>query len=324
MLDLYSNKEAMSKIKRYLNQLVVPLLLIGCIGTDIIDDEMVDEVIIVEPNQGSLMLGDDLQLTGKYYNLFGLFTAVDLTWQVEDVDVLTIDSNGLVTAISAGQTIATASFDQTVSNEVLITVVLDVNDVAKVEIAEPTTTSLNTGETLQLSAKAYNVNDEELAGEVITWESSDESVVTVDASGLVTAIGDGAAQITASSDGVESLPIDIQVGNTQKIATFMGSGSYNAQGMATLKINGSGDLVLEFSSDFETDFALGTFIYLSNTTDGIETRADGLELMEITSNGAKTFDVSAIDSSVDIDTYQYVIVLCKPAAITFGSADFEN
>jgi hypothetical protein len=192
-------------------------------------------------------------------------------------------------------------------------------------VTPPSSNILQLSETLQLTAKTFNISNDELENKMITWKSSDNSIIAVDMNGLATAIKDGTATITASSEGIESEPIDIQVGAlTQKTAILSGTSGYKAVGTATLKKNESGELILELSSDFETSFALGTFIYLSSSTSGSSTKSNGLELGEVTSNGAKTFNISGIDSSVELGTYQYIIVLCKPAGITFGTGDFGN
>ena len=82
-------------------------------------------------------------------------------------------------------------------------------------------------------------------------------------------------------------------------------------------------MFLYLSEDFETSFALGTFIYLANSTDGTAVRAQGVEIAEIKDNGAKEFNVSQIDPSIQLDDFRYVIILCKPASITFGYADLN-
>ena len=67
-----------------------------------------------------------------------------------------------------------------------------------VSIADGYATSMDKGTTQQLKAK---VSPDDKVGQVV-WSSSNESVLTVDANGLVTAVGDGTASITATVDGV--------------------------------------------------------------------------------------------------------------------------
>lgn len=76
-----------------------------------------------------------------------------------------------------------------------------------VSIADSYSTSMDKGTTQQLKAK---VSPDDKASQVV-WSSSNESVLTVDANGLVTAVGDGDATITATVDGVSATTDTITV-----------------------------------------------------------------------------------------------------------------
>lgn len=76
-----------------------------------------------------------------------------------------------------------------------------------VSIADGYSTSMDKGTTQQLKAK---VSPDDKASKVV-WSSSNESVLTVDANGLVTAVGDGDATITATVDGVSATTDTITV-----------------------------------------------------------------------------------------------------------------
>lgn len=69
-----------------------------------------------------------------------------------------------------------------------------------VSIADGYSTSMDKGTIQQLKAK---VSPDDKASKVV-WSSSNESVLTVDGNGLVTAVGDGNATITATVDGVSA------------------------------------------------------------------------------------------------------------------------
>lgn len=304
----------------------VLLLLEGCIGTDVLIDEIRPTVLRIDQEDGTIQLltGETTQLDYTYENEFGVAEDITPTWIIQDNAIATVDMNGIVTGQMEGQTTITARFEDTESASVLINVSETENDVNKVLIEAPQV-MLEVGETVQLTGTAWNVNNMLLPDRAVSWEVDNTAVLQIDANGLTTALTSGEASVTAIIEGIRSAPQIITVGGAgERMASFRGANGYNATGMARLFMDPSGDIQLELSSDFETDFALGTFIYLSNSTGGAATRSSGLEIAEITSGGSATFNVSSIDNTVALDTYQFVIVLCRPARITFGLADFEN
>ena len=92
------------------------------------------------------------------------------------------------------------------------------------EPARPTTVTVSPstaeltalGATVQLSAEVRDQNARVMAGATVTWSSGDTSVATVDASGLVTAVGNGTATITASAGSASGSAV---VTVTQAVAT---------------------------------------------------------------------------------------------------------
>lgn len=89
------------------------------------------------------------------------------------------------------------------------------NKEIKVIVKEPTINieqaniSLTVGETITLNATVQG------ASQTITWTSSDESVVTVDANGVVTAVKEGTATITASANGIKDTT-EIRIQSNQR------------------------------------------------------------------------------------------------------------
>ena len=78
--------------------------------------------------------------------------------------------------------------------------------------------TLTAGQALQLSLNLANAQgDTYAAAQLLTWTSSDESVVTVDGNGLVTAVGSGSAtvSVSAAADGQTLASIDLAVAAQQ-------------------------------------------------------------------------------------------------------------
>ena len=102
------------------------------------------------------------------------------------------------------------------------------------EPARPTTVTVSPatheltvlGATVQLSAEVRDQNDRVMAGATVTWTSSASSVATVDAAGLVRAVGNGTATITASAGSASgSAAVTIAVGVASAPDLVVGSPS---------------------------------------------------------------------------------------------------
>lgn len=121
-----------------------------------------------------------------------------VTWKSSDTSIATVSSNGRVTAVKEGNVTITASVAGTA-----------VSDTAAVTVknADPTSLSLDpdstkllvgTTATLTPSYEPANVNASLVN---LVWNSSDENVATVDSDGVVTAVREGTATITATVKG---------------------------------------------------------------------------------------------------------------------------
>lgn len=116
-----------------------------------------------------------------------------LYWSSSDGTVAEVDENGVVYGISAGTAVicAQSANGKTASCNVTVYETLPTNvDFAKLNL------TLKTGE--QLSAAPLFTPDK-AQNKQLTYTSSDPSVVSVDASGLLTALAPGSATITAVS-----------------------------------------------------------------------------------------------------------------------------
>ena len=118
-----------------------------------------------------------------------------VSWSSSAVTVATVSSSGLVTAVGTGTATITASAGSA-SAAAVVTVT---QAVASVEVSPSVAELTAWGETVQLTAEAFDANGHAVAGAAFSWESADVPVATVDAAGVVTAAGNGTATITASS-----------------------------------------------------------------------------------------------------------------------------
>ncbi len=121
-----------------------------------------------------------------------------VTWTSDNEEVATVDAEGIVTAIAAGEAVITATCGE-VSAECKVTVTPVVIDATGVTIDTPAKTQLMDGETVTLTA---TVTPDDAADLTVTWSSSDETIATVSEDGVVTAKAKlGKVTITATANG---------------------------------------------------------------------------------------------------------------------------
>jgi Bacterial Ig-like domain (group 2) len=265
----------------------------------------------------ALSISEKQLITLEYLNEYGLKGSPELIWTIEKPSVASV-ANNEITGLTPGTTQVGISSGGA-SASISLTVVGDANAVASVVVAPPASTNLQINGTSQLSAVVKNISNVTLLNKTIEWFSENETILSVSSNGLVTAKADGVAEVHAKVEGVKSNLIKFNIGTAAGVrtGTFQSAGGYSTVGSVTAEETG-GKLVVKLSSNFQASVALGTFIYLANSTSGGNVKTLGLDLGSW-SSGAKTFDVPG----VTLNEYKYVVVLCKPAGITFGFAELK-
>ena len=136
-----------------------------------------------------------------------------VTWKSSNSSVATVDSNGKVTAISAGSATIMATSGG-VSSSCSVTVSIPVSSVT----LNKTTLKLTKGKNETLVA---TVNPSDASDKTVVWSSSNTSVATVDQSGKVVAVAEGSSQIMVTTkDGGKTATCGVTVlppGNTEPI-----------------------------------------------------------------------------------------------------------
>ncbi|MBU2997461.1 Ig-like domain-containing protein, partial [Cellulophaga baltica] len=122
----------------------------------------------------------------------------------------------LVTGISGGDAIITATTENGVSGTTEVSVSQAEVTVTNVEVT-PNPVSLEEGETQQLNA---TITPTDATNQTVTWSSSDTSIAIVDSStGEVTGISEGDAIITATTENGVSVTTEVNVSNSEVAVT---------------------------------------------------------------------------------------------------------
>ena len=164
----------------------------------------------IKVSQDTLMLtkkDETAQLSAEVVPSYADNTRV--TWKSSDESVVTVDEKGKVTAVGNGTaTITVTSVSGNYTATVAVTVKIPV-EIEKISIEAEKETLTKIGESTELKVK---IEPENADAQKLIWKSDNEMVAAVDENGKVTAIGNGMAIITVTTeDGKNTASITITV-----------------------------------------------------------------------------------------------------------------
>ena len=159
---------------------------------------------VVEMSADSLTfaaLAETAVLTAEVFDQIGrLMEEEPVTWSSTDTAVAAVDGGGMVTAVGNGETVVTAD-----ASGATAATVVRVEQVAVSALVTPAADTVALGDTLRLTAAAFDANGHRIPRlAVFDWSSGDTAVAVVDGSGLVTGKDEGTSSMTASAGGVRA------------------------------------------------------------------------------------------------------------------------
>lgn len=249
-----------------------------------------------------LITGEKLELTAEVLPVNA--TNKEVIWSSSAETVATVDQNGLVETHTKGNAVIYAvcggkvgAYSIAVSDPVAVT---------KVTVtAEGGANELLEDKTLQLTAA---ILPENATDQSVTWTSDNEAVATVDENGLVTAVAEGEAKITATSvnnmTGTYSVKVSKPVQAAEVIITAEGDVD-RIQSNATLQL--TAQVLPENTSD-------KTVIWTSDKATVATVDENGL--VKAVSVGTVTITATCGDA---VDTYTILVsdeIICEDITIT--------
>lgn len=151
----------------------------------------------------------------------------EIKWSSANEKVATVDAEGNVTAVGKGDTMITATITNNEGTEISKTCSVHVGkSVTGITLSE-TEITLAEGQTKDLTATVEPADADDAE---VTWTSSNGSIVTVDASGKVTAVGaNGTATITASTANGTKAECEVTVKTSHLTGIAFDTESVNAE-----------------------------------------------------------------------------------------------
>ncbi|MFF1827986.1 Ig-like domain-containing protein [Paenarthrobacter sp. NPDC058040] len=169
--------------------------------------------LVIDPSEATLKQKESRQFTALASYSDGSTEALaDVTWSTGDPKVATVTAAGLVTGQSVRQVVIAATHVDGSGKQWRAESKVTVEHAVTAVVVGPTGPHLlEPGATVQLKA-TVSYSDGLPGNATVTWASSRPIFVTVNQSGLARGAVQGEASITATVDGVSSVPVLIRVG----------------------------------------------------------------------------------------------------------------
>ncbi|MGH9941925.1 MAG: Ig-like domain-containing protein, partial [Pyrinomonadaceae bacterium] len=183
--------------------------------------------IELSPSSAIVLVGNEQQFTARGFDQFNrVMTEVELSFATSDastasiVGVMAAPSTGVATAtlrgLRAGEARITASAPgagtaTVTSNAAVLRVNEPPRVIQRLDIEPVAGFALNRGGTRQLTARAYDQNNQVVLGVVFDWSTNTPHVATIDQAGLCRAVGVGQTTITVSASNGAGGSISAQV-----------------------------------------------------------------------------------------------------------------
>ena len=123
-------------------------------------------------------------------------------WTSDQPAIARVNANGVVTAVTPGQTTMIGRIGDVQGQSIVIVTALPPGPAPVVAVSvHPNSASVDIGQTVQFSVTATNAAGDTVTGRAVAWTTNAPGVATVSSKGLVTAIAEGTAIIEATSEG---------------------------------------------------------------------------------------------------------------------------
>ena len=222
-----------------------------------------------------------------------------VVWSSSDVSVATVSANGLVTTISPGSAVITAT--TTDGSNLSASCDVTIKQRATSISLSKTDVTIYTGNTLQLTA---TVLPSTTSNPSVTWSSNNTSVATVSSTGLVTAKSTGNAVITATTADGSNLSATCNV-TVKRLATSIALNKTSA----TLYLDQTVQLTATVSPSNATDKSV---VWTSSNNSIATVSTTGLVTAIAPGNAtitATTADGSNLSADCEITVKAYVTSL---------------
>lgn len=174
--------------------------------TAVIEVEVVPAEVLLDPPTAVLRsVAERLEVEAAVVDARGdTIDGFELLWASTDSAVVEPLAPGVFEATGPGSAEVLARVAGVEGVEGRTAVEVD-QEVASVAVTPADSVALGPGTTVQFQAEAMDANGYPVVGAAYAWSSSDETVASIDATGLVSTAGQGVTTIRAEADGVSGV-----------------------------------------------------------------------------------------------------------------------
>ena len=146
-----------------------------------------------------------------------------IIWSSDNSNIASVDSNGLIKAVSTGTAIVTATTINKRTTKISVVIKQKEPDPTPTTYIETNSINLNVKKIILTPSKRQQVTvvftPNNTSNKIITWSTNNSSVATITGSGLITALNSGTATITATTANGKVATADILVVNNTNIVS---------------------------------------------------------------------------------------------------------
>ncbi|MDI3311219.1 MAG: Ig-like domain-containing protein, partial [Thermoanaerobacterium sp.] len=177
----------------------------------------------IDTNNDTLNVGQSAKLTVKDLNNTDAdgnpIIINNVVYNSSNPDIIKVDSNGNVMALSEGSAMIYASVNGIQVESKLLTVIKPKPVATRINV-DPTTVTINVGDSSKVLATVYDQNNNAMPNINVGWSSNDPTVATVDNTGKITAIAAGTTVVKATY-GDLSASVNVTVKKESGVSTTL-------------------------------------------------------------------------------------------------------
>lgn len=271
--------------------------------------------VTVVASTNAIFVGDTVRVSARAYTADGaLLDGRVVSWSSTNPGVLQLSSGGVATAMSAG----TAAIRATIEGKTgSVDIAVNVMPVDRVAIIE-TSISLSRGQARTVVAAALDAQGRALQDRPIAWRSVDAAIAEVDATGHVTARGEGETKIFAESEGkADSVLVIVSppgVGSVGITPAAMILGVGRTRQLTAIVLDTNGDTLRGREVTWSVDNRFAAGITGTGLLWGI---APGYVTITATCEG-KTSSVAATVVNGEVDVFDYDLLYHRNTSQAWG------